>query len=454
MKPRFADVRVAVGRSQMVGHTSLLLSSIAAAATFGRRRSSSSASSSTSIAGNPQGGRRRSVDVNVAQAALLADGPPTGALLILQVCSSRASTQQRVILSMKAIGQLADWAIILYDGSDASSWSAASRLAKRLPTGFEVRTGSRPDSAHEILGRKFYPKLQFWLQAMDHIAHHEYTFFADEDISFVGFDLASYWRRVHTAFSRGVPLVSQPVTHSPVAKTSNESTGKWEQFFNTDGFWRGSRVVAAESSFVEQQVTMVNSRFFVSARKGWETLAMAQHREGSDFGLDSAWCGAASLYAPRGVACAIVPVAIVHDNTRSLNWTADATFWTRSMRLTKLARETLVPEWWQQSVKLMGEFRRRETGGEKNVLAARRAALGTCLGWSSANEVRVTCVEHVALTANASRLRRPKHMLRMTGKVPCETAKMDCFPKCHTHFSEIAWCQSRGRGAAGPGETK
>lgn len=236
-------------------------------------------------------------------------------------------------------------------------------------------------------------------------------------------------------------MISQPVILSPTTKMSNDSAGKWEQFFNTHGFWQGSAVVAAEVSFVEQQAAMVDSKFFVSLRKGWQKLSRIQHKEGSDFGTDSSWCGAAGLFAPKRVACAIVPVAIEHDNTRTLNWTEDPTFWERSMRVTKLARTSIVPEWWATSVKLMGEFRRRETGGERDVQRARKGALESCLDWLAASGTTASCADS-GQAVNRSRA-RPRSMMRTLGRVPCGAVTMPCFPKCHTHFSEIAWCKPR-----------
>jgi hypothetical protein len=343
--------------------------------------------------------------------------------------------------SMSAIGNSASWAMVLYDNSQASEWSEPRKLARHLQVELEVRTGRRSSFARTILGRKFYPKLQFWLQATDLVRRHEYVFTADEDISFVGFDLTNYRRRAQVAFKRGPPLLSQPVIVAQSTKASNDSRGKWEQFFNTAGFWQGTRIVAAEVSFVEQQVTMISSSFFLSTQQRWETLAAAQQQHGSDFGLDSSWCGAAALYAPSRVACAIVPLPIIHEDTRSLNWTEDTTFWNHSMRLMSRVRKHLLPDDWKSSVKLAGEFRRREVAGiTKDNIAARQAALKTCIQWSTGLYMRNTCADN---DPSASNRTRPKHLYRTMGKVPCQTARMDCFPKCHTHFNEIAWCAPR-----------
>ena len=40
---------------------------------------------------------------------------------------------------------------------------------------------------------------------------HDYVCLADEDISFRHFDMDAYWQRMHRAFTRGPPLVSQPL---------------------------------------------------------------------------------------------------------------------------------------------------------------------------------------------------------------------------------------------------
>ena len=45
----------------------------------------------------------------------------------------------------------------------------------------------------------------------------------------------------------------------------------------------------------------MDARFFVQARAKWQSLANAQHQAGSDFGLDTIWCGAASVQLPSAL---------------------------------------------------------------------------------------------------------------------------------------------------------
>ena len=274
-------------------------------------------------------------------------------VLILHVASSQPATIQRVLTSLDALLEHPrDWisvslAVVLYDGSSVRGWDVVASHARTLGTAFEVRTGHRLPSAKLVGGRAFYPKLQFWLQAIDLIERSTYVWLADEDISFRGCDVSGYMQRLLSAFpARGPPLISQPLIRARATTHNGNPAGKWGQMLNTVDLWRGegcSRVVAVETSYVEQQAyphrgfkladysgalnvcmlaarcagsphrccsllrrlhtltssllmrlvwgvrAVVQSSFFIALRPLWTALAKVQHEHGSDFALDTLW---------------------------------------------------------------------------------------------------------------------------------------------------------------------
>jgi len=293
--------------------------------------------------------------------------------------------------------------------------------------------------AKEIRGRKFYPKMLFWLQAMDVIAQHEYVWLADEDISFRGFALQAYWQRLQLAFgSRGPPVISQPTIATSATVEFGDPRGKWIEFLNTDEFWRDTGIAAAEVSYTEQQAALVDARFFVREHAAWEALAQAQHQAGSDFALDSLWCGAATLYAPSRVACAIINVPIDHDDTRALNWTSDASFWSRSRRLEKLAYTKLAPSWWERTQRLRLELAMRQ-------LALFEASNHTCL----APRVKQTHAHKRGL-GRRNLQKRVRAATRATGRhleqremalataLPCQLTQLERFPMQYNRVGDAA----------------
>ena len=359
----------------------------------------------------------------VAEFRPQARSEPSRRLIVVHVAASVESTRKRIVANMASVGREVDaWAIVLYDGSNAQSWAAAAQLARRLPVHFEVRIGYRNStSAKVVSGRNFYPKLQFWLQVSDLVSRHDFAFFADEDISLRSFSVAAYWTRMHVAFPSGPPIISQPVVVMPTSTTLDDPGYKWDQFVNTADFWRGYAVLAAESTFVEQQVTMVDARFISSVHTTLAALAELQQSQGSDFGLDSMWCGGAMRYAPDRVACAIIPIQVHHDDTRAINWTVDASFKNRSHRVDKVAHDRVAPEWWSLMKKRRFDLRRAGAGRFE-------ATNGSCLS-PTVNGSRIMPV---------SCYRLPKATIQQV--VPCRLARLACYPKCYNPLGRVALC--------------
>lgn len=359
--------------------------------------------------------------------------PPEG-LLILQVCATSRATIHRVLASLDAIGSDAAFAIVLYDGSHADSWTGVTEHARRIPTPLHVRTGRRPPSAQLVSGRRFYPKLQFWLQALDLIERHAFVWLADEDISFRNCDVRAYWHRLHTAFStRGAPLISQPTIRALQTASNGDPAGKWDQMLNTNTLWSGGAcagVVALETSFVEQQAAVVDTAFFVSQRERWAALAKLQHEHGSDFALDTVWCGAAALYVGQGhgtrqtrVPCAIITLPITHADTRTLNWTSSDKFAAASHRVERLVRREVAPDWWAAEADLIRTLSRHE-------IRMLRHTNHTCEASMPAITERV--VSPAARDGQVCRTNWSK-----ATRLPCCYAQMQCFPHCFNHVGEI-----------------
>ena len=347
-----------------------------------------------------------------------------GALLILQVSSSKPSCKRRIVESIEALHRLASRAVVLYDGSSPDEWTMAAQAAARARTKLEVRSGIRPESKARVLrGRAFYPKMLFWLQAVDIMARHEYIWFADEDISFRSFDLPTYWVRFRMAFRhRGPPVVSQPTIAAPPTETYGDPRGKWIELLNAHPLWSGSGVAAFETSYVEQQAALVEAAFFLRENSTWQTLARAQYDAGSDFALDTLWCGAASLYASERVACAIIPIPIEHDDTRALNWTANRDFMKRSKRLEKRAYTAIAPKWWALTQQLRSHL-------ALNEITRLNKSHNTCMGGRARQGRASKLITGGALAED--------HAFALSTRIPCQLPELKTFPRQYAHIGDV-----------------
>lgn len=345
-------------------------------------------------------------------------------MLVLQVASSKPASRNRIRDNILTAGRLADWGVVLYDGSATDIWADVTRTARKVQCSFAVRTGTRPSGAQEISGRKFWPKLLFWLEAVDWMSTREYVCFADEDISFRRFDMEAYWQRMHRAFTHGPPLISQPLIEATTTDDYGNPRGKWAQLLNSADLWQGSGVAAAETSYVEQQAAVVDIQFFLNHLKTWEQLAAMQHKAGSDFGLDTTWCGAAALYEPSRPACALVMVSIEHDDTRALNWTYDPAFVKRSVELERRVYKTIARPWWLRSQLLRRQLARRE-------LSIFEASNRTCLAPVITHQQEGRRGHRGAVGARPAAM-RPATIL------PCKITSLGAFPRAYAHLGEVA----------------
>lgn len=135
-----------------------------------------------------------------------------------------------------------------------------------------------------------------------------------------------FFRRWSCAFPDGPPLVAQPVIESRVRQL-------WwpvqaETWTARDDVARnGPRPKAMLSDFVEMQAPLFDAAFFewFMAEIGQQLggMSLAVYPEPHGWGIDNVWCGAAATYAqhvldrPRRANCAIIPLAVVHSDTRS-----------------------------------------------------------------------------------------------------------------------------------------
>lgn len=367
-----------------------------------------------------------------ASAGSLLNAAGVARLLVLHVSSSKVASRQRIGENVLALGRRAAWAVVLYDQSKVESWNDVERTAAKALTTIVVRCGRHPDAeAQKINGRPFYPKMLFWLQALDLIAQHEYVCLADEDISFRRFNIQAYWQRLHRAFARrGPPIISQPVIAAKATAEFGDARGKWAEMLNTDDFWYGSGVAAAETSYVEQQTAIVNASFFLSNHRQWDLLSRAQHSVGSDFALDSLWCGAAALQAPGRIACAVITVTIDHDDTRTLNWTSDPVFWSRSRKVEKLAYTTFATKWWMRTQQLRHSLALREF---ELLVASNRTCQLPLSAPLLANGQLSSKRASRRLAARAGRRVHP-----LATRLPCRFATLSHFPRHYSHVGDLA----------------
>ena len=305
------------------------------------------------------------------------ENPPKAlSLLVALVADSSFGTQQRTVDSMRYIDLThekhqarVDWAVVAYDDG-ATMWGATLAQVSTLKTASLVTViNASADSAQPI--SKDHRKARWahqlrllravWKETGATISKtrrreksrrkktiwrlHDAIWMPDDDLSFVGFDLASYLRRWLCVFPGGPPIISQPPLHPNAGsirgggKQNTELskpfqndgatyetcvTGEMADIFGAEDACFLRDTLALRTAFVEGQAALFDANFlfwFVQQPLS-QTIARLQLRMAVDAGPDGIWCGAAAEWASKRnlsrPACAVLTVPIYHLDTRSL----------------------------------------------------------------------------------------------------------------------------------------
>lgn len=234
-------------------------------------------------------------------------------LLIGMVSGSSPQTMARVVSSMRYMaeeeGFFPAWMIALYKGS-MLDWGRVFAKAQKLKV--RVKVYDARDGRH----CPFCPKLQFQLEFARRAAKFDFVWLADEDMSFANFSMRTFWE----FHGKWRPLIAQP--------TIRQHT-QYDFFHNIHDEWVpcADWLKSVRTTFVEQQTTVFESRFFGWLAPRLAELAHAQQKMGSDWGADLVWCGAAKIYSDlyhlSNPPCAIVLVPQDHLNSHGITKTKE-----------------------------------------------------------------------------------------------------------------------------------
>ena len=300
------------------------------------------------------------------------NSPPSPfSLLIALVADSSERTQRRTLTSMQHVDSThathrarLDWAVVTYD-DQAERWEG-TRLATRQLSTVRLLLVLNASSGREQPLDKSQRKARWahqtlllrtlWQSAGTKTYRHDAVWLPDDDLSFVGFDLAEFIRRYQCALPNGPPIITQPPLRAEAKQDTfsgatlpgghKANLGGLTKPFQNDGRTYGTCVIgelstlpafrtdpcflqhtlALRTQFVEGQAALLDAAFlrWLIERPLLQKVEKLQLKFGNEAGPDAVWCGAAKEWAgmqnatmPRE-ACAVLTVPIAHANTKSL----------------------------------------------------------------------------------------------------------------------------------------
>ena len=256
-------------------------------------------------------------------------------ILAIVVADSMRETRARVLRNARAFSHApasVDWAVVTIDNA-AHSWSDALRAVSSIAA-LVVCNGQ--------LSPGFHPKLRFQIRLLPISRSYSAVLLMDADVSFSTEAAHAFVRRRRCL--RNHPLVVQPLLntrHTGGHRHRHVNTNfwplaawTWRQLGDRDPVlasrpWRLG-VCALAVNFTESMATLLDGGFhtWLMSTVGWR-LAAEQDARHNDYCLSSIWCAAARTYAravlrdATRVPCALVTSSFDHDNTRTINKTAE-----------------------------------------------------------------------------------------------------------------------------------
>ena len=279
------------------------------------------------------------------------------AILVAVVAGSGLEVQQRALRGMEAadtaysaLHARIDWAVITYD-DNAGLWAGTVEASRRLQRTTVVlvlnasSNATHPLEHHERKARFVHQRRLVWaVWNRTGRAAYDAVWLPDDDLAFERFDWRAFLHQWLCTFPGGSPIVAQPPiqskkgwhrSRSAWGKTWPAAAGTWRSCmvgelgaaFGGDAcFLRHTR--ALQVGFVEGQAALLDAHFlsWLFEQPLIERIVSAQLSHGSEAGPDAVWCGAAAEWwalrrdtAAFRPGCAVVPVPIWHDDTRSLD---------------------------------------------------------------------------------------------------------------------------------------
>ena len=284
----------------------------------------------------------------------VADGQPSRSVSILMavVAGSASSTQLRLLENIDAVHQTREahravvaWAVCAYDDR-ADAWSDTQRQAAgALLLVLNASSPQQPIGPQQRRA-KFHHRARLvravWQQQPSGAKTFENIWLLDDDISFRGFNMAAFLSSWLCALGpAGPPMIAQPTLHNgslsgqpfPQNDLTYELclTGKLgDEYGDSACFLRSA--LALRSDWLEQWATLLDASFlsWFLNQTTTKLVLKNQLKYNSDFGVDEIWCGAAEEWAAavtptrargrnatRRSSCVVIPLPLIHDDTRS-----------------------------------------------------------------------------------------------------------------------------------------
>jgi hypothetical protein len=276
------------------------------------------------------------------------------------------------------VGAPCHWVIMAYSGSKSlldkfCSSSTHASVTIKLCTMYTLQNMTEliPITAQKHKLYSFVPKALLYPYLSPYLHKYKRLWLLDQDIAlFRGFNLSSYLCHLDSlAIDNTPPLVSQPLILESTQDFKELNYNYWQS--SKFRFKTNKTIIAASSRYIEQQVPMFDSSFFL-----WflESLIypfqvpIAILKNG--WGIDTVWCAAASDYLKyalnrnRSIACAILISGrpINHLNTKSISLKREKgkLFWALGSAIQDLILKSY-PRWRSQPDRIINIFATNDT---------------------------------------------------------------------------------------------
>lgn len=240
---------------------------------------------------------------------------PNSSLLCVTFTNATKFESFPVASNILKMGKMCEWAIVIYDGSENDVNKLCSDVAIKP---FIVLCQRSVDSFKRNIST---PKSVLYHDLLPVLPRYKKVFLMDEDISLQSFDLTKLMETWACAFRRE-PLIVQPVVRKGRQAYQYFNENKWKEKNWADA-------VAAEVGYIEQQITLMDARFFHWYVKSVLTMTKPYSiMYGVDWGHDRSWCSASKMYATHVLnvtksysSCAIITEAdtsVVHLDLKTM----------------------------------------------------------------------------------------------------------------------------------------
>lgn len=189
-----------------------------------------------------------------------------------------------IIQNVEAMGNLCDWAIVIYGGNEVEVNATCSTPSLK---GKAVHCARSTDSFHEA--QTSIPKTVLYQSLLPVLPKYHRVFLMDEDISLEGFNASVFLNTWQCAFQPR-PLIVQPLIRESNQYLIYVNEKPW-----MEGKW--ADVKATTVGYIEQQVPLFDSIFFTwFVRRVLSQTKEYSIQYGIDWGHDRSWCNAAKMY--------------------------------------------------------------------------------------------------------------------------------------------------------------